>query len=604
MSQITRSGTVWSALTLAYNTGTRDLKSLDETTRRNGTTFTQEALREYTRSTAGVVTKATTTGASHAADVQCYTYGPLQAMTAAWSSATIDCVGGPSGALGGPAPYSATYTVDPDTGNRTSSTVKTGANGTPTTSMYSYPAAGAARPHAATEVKATTGATTVTNLYQYDESGSMTKRAGQTLTYDGSGRVSSIADGTTTENSIYTADGQLLLRWGASDGASLFLGDTVLRTVGTTTTGIRSYRAAGIAVAERTSGSAGGLWWLSPDPVGTVGLQINAATGAVTRRWMDPYGVSRGGSTTWSSNFGYLNQPKSATGLTQLGARAYDSALGRFITVDPLLDTSDPRHSNAYAYAFNSPVSYSDASGLRPIIEKPDGGWYTPPKRKLSVNNSGTPVSTNPATPKRHGGGPQVDSGIPPAAGNSGWQHTPILGVELKPYTPKNPGDPGWRDEIDELDRNCGSRENATGPCEIDRVLDPAWKALDLAITVMPAGSLIKGLKAASIIEGASGGGGRRPGANGSDELPAGVRPGWKERPADNGKGTVWQDPNSSGNANTLRIMDPNARYSNGYVRFYNEHGQPVGLNGKPGPRPDTHIPRSPDGTYPIPDGW
>lgn len=29
----------------------------------------------------------------------------------------------------------------------------------------------------------------------------------------------------------------------------------------------------------------------------------------------------------------------------------------------------------------------------------------------------------------------------------------------------------------------------------------------------------------------------------------------------------------------------------------YNEHGQPIGLNGKPGPRSDTHIPRNPDGT-------
>jgi len=50
--------------------------------------------------------------------------------------------------------------------------------------------------------------------------------------------------------------------------------------------------------------------------------------------------------------------------------------------------------------------------------------------------------------------------------------------------------------------------------------------------------------------------------------------------------------------------MDPNAMYPNGYVRFYNDSGQPLGLNGKPCPDSDTHIPRNPDGTYPLPKNW
>lgn len=154
------------------------------------------------------------------------------------------------------------------------------------------------------------------------------------------------------------------MRWGGSDGSSLYLGSTTVRVKSGVTTGIRTYTVAGVAVAERVSGTGGGLWWLSPDPVGTVGMRINASTGGVTRRWMDPYGVARGTAVTWPSNLGYLNAPASATGLTQLGARQYDPNLGRFITIDPVLDTAEPRHANAYAYSYSSPVSYSDPTGL------------------------------------------------------------------------------------------------------------------------------------------------------------------------------------------------------------------------------------------------
>ncbi|QZT57907.1 hypothetical protein [Mycolicibacterium austroafricanum] len=87
---------------------------------------------------------------------------------------------------------------------------------------------------------------------------------------------------------------------------------------------------------------------------------------------------------------------------------------------------------------------------------------------------------------------------------------------------------------------------------------------------------------------------------------PPGVPAGWAARPADNGMGTVYQQPRSVGNSNSMRIMEPGAdpRYPNGYVKFTNEHNQPINLDGKPGTRADTHIPRNPDGTYPIPKGW
>jgi hypothetical protein len=87
---------------------------------------------------------------------------------------------------------------------------------------------------------------------------------------------------------------------------------------------------------------------------------------------------------------------------------------------------------------------------------------------------------------------------------------------------------------------------------------------------------------------------------------PAGVRAGWASRPANNGNGTVYQKPGSTLDSDSVRIMEPGAdpRYPNGYVRFTNSHNQPIRLDGRPGSHAETHIPRNPDGSYPIPEGW
>ncbi|MEU1954651.1 hypothetical protein ACH474_31605 [Nocardia rhamnosiphila] len=85
---------------------------------------------------------------------------------------------------------------------------------------------------------------------------------------------------------------------------------------------------------------------------------------------------------------------------------------------------------------------------------------------------------------------------------------------------------------------------------------------------------------------------------------PPGVPDDWVARTADNGKGVVWQKPGASGNADCVRVMEPTNRYPSGYVRFYNPGGQPINLDGKPGPNSETHIAIEPDGTYPLPKGW
>ncbi|MEI5033273.1 polymorphic toxin-type HINT domain-containing protein [Streptomyces sp. S1A(2023)] len=52
------------------------------------------------------------------------------------------------------------------------------------------------------------------------------------------------------------------------------------------------------------------------------------------------------------------------TGLTQLGARPYDPATGRFLSVDPMVDYEQPATINPYAYSNNAPATFSDPEGL------------------------------------------------------------------------------------------------------------------------------------------------------------------------------------------------------------------------------------------------
>ncbi|GAB3586918.1 hypothetical protein GCM10027406_37850 [Leifsonia lichenia] len=121
----------------------------------------------------------------------------------------------------------------------------------------------------------------------------------------------------------------------------------------------------------------------------------------------------------WSSAHGYLNAPVSGlTGLTQLGARAYDPVLGRFVSVDPVLAPDNPQQNNGYSYAHNNPVTQSDPSGYIPYtpgytpgfmnipqqslkdreagtLPSPGGGWYPPAPSSSAKGGKGKPASSN-----------------------------------------------------------------------------------------------------------------------------------------------------------------------------------------------------------------
>jgi RHS repeat-associated protein len=374
-----------------------------------GSTVTHPQNAIFTNDEDGNVKSIVTTSDSAATDTQCFSYDYLQNLTSAWTPSSNDCTTAKSAsALGGPAPYWTDYSVDPQTGNRTSTTEHP-TTGTATTDTYSYPAAVAARPHAVQTVTHT-GGTTGTSSYGYAADGGTTTRPGQTLTYDAEGRVSTVTAGSTTQSDIYDASGNLLLQTDSTTGSTLFLGATQLHeTKGSTTaSAVRTYSINGTPVAERstTVGASGSvLTWLGTDAQGTVNLQVSASAGIATVRYQDPFGQARGTSpTTWSDGHGFLNATTDPlSGLVQLGARMFDASIGRFLSVDPVLSPTDPQQNNGYSYSHNSPINLADPTGL------------TPNSTACSDFGGGCGYAHSPSS----GGGQNAQDSPPSAAGNN-----------------------------------------------------------------------------------------------------------------------------------------------------------------------------------------
>jgi len=375
-----------------------------------GSASATQANRLYKRNAAGDVTSIETTGTA-GTDKQCFRYDYLHALTEAWTPATAACGDNPTvTGLGGAAPYWTSYAVDPATGNRTATTTHAAAGDT--TATYSYPAAGAPRPHGVTDVSG--------NAYAYDAAGNTTTRPGQNLTWDESGKLATVTAGGVTQSRVYDADGNVLIQMDAQAGSKLYLGDTELTIApgATTASAIRTYSVAGKTVAERstTAGVSGTkLTWVSGDLNNTQDLALDVTTGAVTRRFADPFGNQRGAAATWTSDHGYLNKPTSPlSGLAQLGARAYDAVLGRFLSVDPVLAPDNPQQNNGYSYSANNPVTLSDPSGLCGM----GAGDFKPG----CTNNNKTPgggIQITPPTAAGNGGGSE-STGKPTGGGSRG----------------------------------------------------------------------------------------------------------------------------------------------------------------------------------------
>ncbi|WP_386778869.1 RHS repeat domain-containing protein [Longispora fulva] len=293
---------------------------------------------------------------------QCFGYDGLRRMTESWTTTASTCQASPTaGVIGGADPYWTTYTFD-NVGNRKTE-LKHGLSGaSDTTRTYTNPAAKALRPHSLTKVdtKIGTGTAVTTDSLSYDAAGNTQSHNSANYTFNELGKLASIAiSGGATTSYVYDADGNRILRKDTT-GTTVYLGTTELHanTPTSAATATRTYPGA-----VRTT--SGGLAWMVTDHHGTGQASVKATDLTVTRRRTDPFGGVRGTTAVWPTEHGFVdgvNDPDTA--LVHVGARDYNPKTGRFVSVDPVFDATDPQSWHGFAYASNAPATSSDPTGL------------------------------------------------------------------------------------------------------------------------------------------------------------------------------------------------------------------------------------------------
>ncbi|WKV74069.1 RHS repeat protein [Streptomyces sp. PCS3-D2] len=336
----------------------------------------------YAYDLAGNITRlATASGQDQqkSVDTQCFTTDALRRITNAWT-ATDGCAakpnadgtaGGTAPKVGGPDAYWHSFTYDPIGNRKTEVQHKVAGDVVATkdiTRTYGYGENGAGK-RALTSVtsQAEGEADAKKDTYGYDKTGNTTSRkvgaSAQDLIWDAEGRLAKVVEGGRTTEYGYDPDGNRVVAKDAT-GTTLYLpagNELKLDTAGKMT-GTRHYVQDGKTVATKVSGQTSVML---ADHHGTATVAVLMGMGqAVTRRKQHVFGGQRVAQPShWPGSKGFVGGTADATGLTHLGAREYDPTLGRFISVDPVMDTGDPQQMHGYTYGNNNPLVYADPDG-------------------------------------------------------------------------------------------------------------------------------------------------------------------------------------------------------------------------------------------------
>lgn len=232
-------------------------------------------------------------------------------------------------------------------------------------------------------------ATAGSGRYAYDANGNMTSRNGSSLSWYSYDLPSVINQGTSQSRFWY---GPARNRWKqvasgpAGTETTIHVGELLEKVTQGSKTSWRHYvqaptGTAGIHV-RHADGSASRTYLVTQDHLGGTDTILDAATGSlVLREAFDPFGRRRAGSGIGAPGAAELAAIARVTrdgftghehldnvGLVHMNGRVYDPAIARFLSPDPVVTSPFNRQDlNRYAYAWNSPLSIVDPTGLEEV---------------------------------------------------------------------------------------------------------------------------------------------------------------------------------------------------------------------------------------------
>ena len=346
------SNTVGDVFELDRSSGTTTRLSVDASGSQADGASTAAALAD-----GGVVAFASDAANLVAADTNTTTDLFVHGALAAQTSYTYDAADRLTGACGDAACVaSLAYTYDP-LGNRLTGVAPGG------TTTYTYDAA-----DELTSLSNPAGAETD---YTYDAAGRQTAAGADSFAYDDANRLTSASVGGVSHTYTYAGDGR---RLSASDDGTTtdFVWDLnfglpqLVTETNSAGASLRDY-TYGLGLTPLSLNSDSATAYLTTDALGSV-LASSDADGAVqTATSYQPFGailtVTQASTDATDNPMAFTGQYLDPTGLYHLRARQYDPTTGRFLTTDPLGPTGSGLGS-LYAYGSNSPLRFTDPSGL------------------------------------------------------------------------------------------------------------------------------------------------------------------------------------------------------------------------------------------------
>ena len=204
--------------------------------------------------------------------------------------------------------------------------------------------------------------------YTYDANGSMTARGTQTIKYDPEQRPIRIQDGTSIHRAAYDGDGVRRKRED-SNGTVHYLGGYERKLAGGSNSpeAVTKYYSASFGAMSRPLAfrRGGTLHWLGADHLGGTVRVLDDSFTALDGMRYRPFGEDRDAGTGLNTDRKFTGQTEDeAAGLYWYASRAYDPAIGRFCSPDPIVpEPGNPQALNRYSYVYNNPLKFVDPSG-------------------------------------------------------------------------------------------------------------------------------------------------------------------------------------------------------------------------------------------------